>query len=64
MGAQAWRGFLGAHVIESPTLYFADEPTPSLIGGGVLRDFAVTIDQRSRLVRFEDTAPDPPRQGS
>jgi len=55
---------LGGHVIEGPTLYFADEPTPSLIGGGVLRDFAVTIDQRSRLVRFENTAPDRSSQGS
>ncbi|MHC5012780.1 MAG: aspartyl protease family protein [Planctomycetota bacterium] len=39
--------------VESPTLYFADEHTPKLMGGGLLREFVVTIDQRSRLVRFE-----------
>jgi predicted aspartyl protease len=39
--------------VESPLLYFADEHTPRLLGGGLLREFAITIDQRSRLVRFE-----------
>jgi hypothetical protein len=39
--------------VESPPLFFADEHTPKLLGGGLLREFLVTIDQRSRLVRFE-----------
>ena len=39
--------------VESPLIYFADEHTPKLLGGGLLREFAITIDQRSRLVRFE-----------
>jgi hypothetical protein len=39
--------------VESPPLFFADEHTPKLLGGGLLREFLVTIDQRSRLLRFE-----------
>jgi hypothetical protein len=39
--------------IESPTLFFTDEHTPSLLGGGLLQAFTVTIDQVARLVRFE-----------
>jgi hypothetical protein len=31
----------------------------SLLGGEILRNFAVTLDQRSRLVRFERTSQKP-----
>ncbi len=44
--------------IESPVLFFADEHTPSLLGAGLLREFAVTIDQRARLVRFQRVGAD------
>jgi len=47
---------LGLERVASPALHFADEHSPSLLGGGLLREFSVTVDQRARLVRFERDA--------
>ncbi len=41
----------GVRLLE-PEIVFADGDTPSLIGFGVLEHFAVTIDQRTRRLRF------------
>lgn len=46
----------------APELVFADEDSPQLIGFGVLRHFAITIDQQSRRIRFEP-ATEPPLRG-
>lgn len=39
--------------VTGPDLEFADEHTPRLIGYGVLRQFAITIDQAHRRLRWE-----------
>lgn len=41
----------GARLLD-PEIVFADEHTPRLIGFGVLEHFAITIDQRTRRLRF------------
>jgi predicted aspartyl protease len=43
---------LGDTRLVSPEIVFADEHTPQLIGFGVLEHFAVTIDQKTRRIRF------------
>jgi hypothetical protein len=47
---------MGRERVASPALHFADEHSPTLLGGGLLREFSVTVDQRARLVRFERDA--------
>lgn len=44
---------LGESTFVNPPLVFADEHSPLLIGYGILRYFAITIDQRNQRILFE-----------
>jgi len=44
---------LAGFEIENPSIQFADEHTPLLIGYEILKEFAFTVDQIQRLMRFE-----------
>jgi hypothetical protein len=43
---------LAESLLVDPEIAFADEHTPQLVGFGVLEHFAVTIDQKTRHIRF------------
>ena len=44
---------LAGFELENPKIMFADEHTPRLIGYQILKEFAFTIDQIQRLIRFD-----------
>ncbi len=43
---------IGGNTLVDPEIGFADEHTPKLIGYGVLKDFAITIDQAHGRIRW------------
>ena len=44
---------LAGFEVGNPTIMFAEEHTPRLIGYEILKGFAFTVDQKQRLIRFD-----------
>jgi len=54
---------IGSHVFPQAMIRFNDRLPDANLGGGALREFVVTLDQKNRRVRFDRTGrPAPPRE--